>query len=70
MEELLHKRILVVARGIGSNKEIEELKVLEISPAKNWVKVMNLDGKKYWTHSSNITVIEVLNNIPKRSDEQ
>ena len=69
MKEILHKRVLVVAKGVGSRNEIEELKILEISPTENWVKVQNLVGKKYWTHYSNITVVEVLNNLPKRTED-
>jgi len=66
LSELLHKRVLVASKGTyGNNKEVKELKILEIAPSENWVKVMNDVGKKYWLHSSDIVPIEVLSHFEK-----
>lgn len=60
--DLLHKRILVAEKGRGysSPQTVEELKILEISPSGNWVKIQNMNGQKFWKSASDITPIEVL----------
>ena len=62
LEELLHKRILVIQkeRGYSPTQTVEELKILEISPTGNFVKIQNMNGNKYWRHSSDLVPIEVL----------
>jgi len=67
ISELLHKRILVAEKehGYGTSKIVKEIKILEVSPSGNWVKVMNDHGNKYWVHYSAITPIEVLAAINK-----
>ena len=61
---LLHRRILVVVKehGYKSKQEVEELKILEVSPSKGFVKVQNMNGHKFWKHSSDVIPIEVLAN--------
>jgi hypothetical protein len=72
LDELLHKRVLIAEKesSWGNNKKtVKEIKILEISPSGNWVKIMNDNGNKYWLHYSDITPIEVLMNIdPKPSN--
>lgn len=65
IHELLHKRILVSEkeRGYSSKQTLEEIKILEISPSGNWVKIQNMNGNKYWKHSSDIVPIEVLSSL-------
>jgi hypothetical protein len=62
LSELLHKRVLVAEkeRGYNSKQTVEEIKILEISPSGNWVKTQNMNGNKYWKHSSDIVPMEVL----------
>ena len=62
LQDLVHKRILVVEkeRGYSSKQTVEELKILEVSPSGNYVKTQNMNGNKYWKHSSDIIPIEVL----------
>jgi hypothetical protein len=63
IQDLLHKRVLVAEKERGyssSNRAVKEIKILEIAPSGNWVKIMNDNGNKYWLHSSDITPIEVL----------
>ena len=71
--ELLHKRVLVAEKDTyynQSSKTVKEIKILEISPSGNWVKIMNDVGKKYWLHYSDITPIEVLSILdPKPTNE-
>lgn len=69
IQELLHKRVLVAEKEAGyrtGNKTVKEIKVLEISPSENWVRVQNENGNKYWLHSSDIIPIEVLNSVKSR----
>ena len=64
IHELLHKRILTLSKErYGERKTVEELKILEISPSGNWTKVQNMNGNKYWVHSSDIVPVEVLAKI-------
>lgn len=58
--ELLNKRVLISKKETYGNPTIEEVKVLEVSPSGNWVKLMNINGNKYWRPVVNIALIEVL----------
>lgn len=60
---VLHKRVLVAEkdRGFSNKQTVEEIKILEIAPSGNWIKIQNMNGNKYWRHVSDINVIEVLN---------
>ena len=71
-KDLLHKRILVSrkARSYGTEQIVEELKILEIAPSGNWIKVMDMNARKYWKHYSDITPIEVLAMVEKRPTEK
>lgn len=62
ISELLHKRVLVAVkeRGYSQQSVVEEIKVLEVSPSGNWVKVQNMNGNKFWKHQSDIVPVEVL----------
>lgn len=62
IQELVHKRILVATKrsGYSQSSEIEEIKILEISPSQNFIKIMNMNGNKYWKHSRDIVPIEIL----------
>jgi len=65
LSELLHKRVLVAEkeRGYNSKQTVEEIKILEISPSGNWVKIQNMNGNKFWKHSSDIVPMEVLTSL-------
>ena len=62
IQKLLHKRILVAEKGhsYSGEKIVKEIKILEISPSLNWIKIMNDNGNKYWKHYSDIVPVEVL----------
>ena len=65
IEDILHKRILVAEKqnSYSSDKIVKEIKILEISPSKNWVKIMNDNGNKLWKHYSDIIPIEILQSL-------
>jgi hypothetical protein len=65
ISELLYKRVLVAEkeRSYNSKQTVEEIKILEISPSGDWVKIQNMNGNKYWKHSSDIVPIEILASI-------
>lgn len=67
--ELLHKRVLVATKtnGYNSAQTVEEIKILEISPSGNWVKIQNSNGAKFWKSVSDVTPIEVLEPTDKPS---
>lgn len=58
--ELLNKRVLISKKEGYGNPTVEEVKVLEVSPSGNWVKLMNINGNKYWRPVVNIALIETL----------
>jgi len=65
--ELLHKRILVAITGnryFSSQKStVEEIKILEVSPSENWIKIQNMNGNKFWKNADDIKPVEVLESI-------
>ena len=67
LNELIGKRILVLKgkdnmyyRGEST---VVELKICEMSPSEKWVKVMDMNGAKYWKAATEIQPIEVLHHI-------
>ncbi len=60
IEDLLGKRCLVKETARYGNSGVTEVKVLEIAPSRNWVKMMSQYGNKYWKPTNEIQVIEVL----------
>jgi hypothetical protein len=60
--ELLNKRVLVASKGQGflAAQTVEEIKILEVSPSGNWVKIQNQHGNKIWKNQSDIILIEIL----------
>jgi hypothetical protein len=54
----LNRRIL-----IQSYKKPIEVKVLEVSPTGDYVKVENLNGHKAWLETKEIEVLEVLEEL-------
>lgn len=66
LRELLHKRILIAVKtGYSGSSTVAEYKIVEVSPSGNFVKVQDMDGRKYWKHSADIVPIEVLQYVYK-----
>jgi len=65
ISELVHKRILVAEKeqSFSHKSTVVELKILEVSPSQNWVKVQNTFGQKYWKPVGDIVPIEVLASV-------
>lgn len=71
LKNLLHQRILCGEKGGYHNSSTvfaQEYKVLEISPSNEWIKLQNLDGRKYWKRTAEIVLLEVLEIIQKPKD--
>jgi len=47
------------ASNFGS-KSVEEFKIIETSPSRNWVKVMDQHGRKFWRMVADISIVEIL----------
>lgn len=63
MENLLGKRVLVSSKNgisIYSPTSLEEIKILELSPSGKYVKIMNLNGRKFWKIKTELTIVEPL----------
>lgn len=59
--DFVGKRILCTTKSVGSFRgPIEEVKVLELSPSANYVRLMNEYGRKYWRPVTDVAVIETL----------
>ena len=59
--EYIGRRLLVKydKRGFGAT-DVIEIKILEVSPSGNWVRVMNEHGRKHWKPVIEVAVIEEL----------
>jgi len=60
---LVGKRILMSAGSYYNSNNVEEYKVLEVSPSGNWVKVMNNNTRKFWKMVSACALVEVLEDL-------
>jgi len=67
IQDLLHKRILVATKDTGyrQSSTVEEVKILEISPSGNWIKIQNQNGAKIWKSAADVVPIEILNPTDK-----
>ena len=51
------------------DSEVQEFKVLEVSPSKGWVKLMNLNGHKFWKPVASISFLEELKDFEQCPSE-
>jgi hypothetical protein len=67
LTHLLYRRVLMAAKrnGFDSTCTVEEFTILEISPSGKFIKIRNMDGRKYWKVISDIQIIETLETIEK-----
>ncbi len=69
--DLIGKRCLL---KINKNRyykpsNIEEFKIIEISPSQNFIKLLSIYGNKFWTPIAETSLIEVLKDLEKRPQE-
>lgn len=67
MISYVHRRVLIIkkdsyAYSRSRSGEVMEVKILEVSPSRNFTKIQDPDGRKYWLDTDGITIIEPLNN--------
>jgi len=69
IQECVGKRCLLkLNKGYGG--EVQEFKVLEVSPSGNWVKLLsNYGGNKFWRTISDIGFVELLQELESRPVE-
>jgi len=48
---------------------VEEYKVVEVSPSGNWVKLMNVNTRKFWRAVSTCALVEVLKELEAKPKE-
>ena len=61
--DLLGKRALLAVKirdGSFNTPDVEEYKILEISPSGNWVKLISINGYKFWKAVMNVRFVEEL----------
>lgn len=67
VQSLIGARVLVTTAGYGtSNGPVEELELLEVSPAGSYVRVRNGHGTRRWMRVGELRLLERL--VPLESD--
>lgn len=61
--ELIGKRVLITENEGYRGSKVTEIKILEIAPSGNWVKLMNMHGNKYWKPVQDLALVEVLKDL-------
>lgn len=63
IQELVNKRCLFSV-GVGyNNQEVQEMKILEVSPSGQWVKMQSINGTKFWKPVTKVSLVEVLKDL-------
>jgi len=57
---LVGRRVLISGERRFSNETVTEMKILEVSPSGQWVKMMSMVGTRFWRPTTNVSLIEVL----------
>jgi len=65
LKELVGKRCLLRLadekwRASNGDSNVDEYKILEVSNSQNWVRIQNVNGRKFWKAASNVAFIEQL----------
>ena len=63
IQELINKRCLLVGCGGYNSQEVQEFKILEVSPSGQWVKIQSINGTKYWKPVTKVSLVEVLKDL-------
>ena len=59
--DLVGERVLMtVLEGYGKGRQVSEYRVLEVSPAGEWIKTIDLYGHRCWTPVAQATLAEKL----------
>ena len=62
--ELVGSRCLLkLGERFIAESAVDEYKVLELSPTGQWVKLMNLNGKKFWRAVVSVSYVETLKDL-------
>lgn len=70
IRDLIGKRCLVQAAQRYGSLGVREVKVLEVSPAGQWVKTQNSDGQKHWQATTSLSLVEVLVDLHGSREER
>jgi len=67
IKELLHKRVLIAVKesSYSRSSTVSELTIMEVSPSGNFVKVRDMDGRRYWKSHADIIPVEILESVEK-----
>ncbi len=57
---LVGHRILAATQKSYNGTSVNELRVLELSPSGEWLKTMDLYGRRTWTQTATMACVEVL----------
>jgi hypothetical protein len=65
MNNLVGKRVLL---KISNNRfymggDVQEYKILEVAESGNWVKLININGNKFWKARTDISFVEELKDL-------
>jgi hypothetical protein len=70
--DLLNHRVLV-AEKTGSfidTSKVVEFTIIEIAPSGNFIKLRDMNGRRYWKAKVDVKIIEALENIEVNPDQK
>jgi hypothetical protein len=66
INDLIGKRVLLkISSSHYTQVDVSEYKICEVSPTGNWVKMMDMNGRKFWKPIQSLAMVEVLREIEK-----
>lgn len=69
--ELIGKRVLLKLKTRSYRSEdVEEYKILEVSPSGNWVRIQNSNAYKFWKPVVELSLVEVLKPLRPAKPEE
>jgi hypothetical protein len=60
LDDIVGKRCLLKVSGSYGSGTVDEYKVLEIAPSGTWIKLMNINGRKFWKAIMDVVLVEEL----------
>ncbi len=70
VNELIGKRCLFKKDTGFGRSDVDEFKIIEVSPTGSWTKLMNIHGRKFWKATTNIALVEVLKQLDSPPKEK
>jgi hypothetical protein len=68
LREKVGKRALLSVGGYSylAKNQVDEYKILEISPSQEWVKLLDQNGRRFWKRINEVSLLEFLGDLEPR----